>query len=155
MATSPSVYAAQTSGRFSSMPNETGMESPVGSPGSLRGNFASADAARVGGGLYTHLLESLCTLATDPAGMVAEMGNMVLRMAGVQLAPVGEVTGEAAQPVPAAECQLLMGCHLLFTFSLAVQPEVVLQDVFEISLISISGLFVWVHKHPQNENARM
>jgi hypothetical protein len=33
----------------------------------LGGVFASADAARVGGGLYQALVEALCTLATDPS----------------------------------------------------------------------------------------
>lgn len=29
--------------------------------------YASADAARVGGGLYQAVVEALCTLATDPS----------------------------------------------------------------------------------------
>ena len=34
------------------------------------GVFASADAARVGGGLYPAIVEALCTLATDPSHKV-------------------------------------------------------------------------------------
>ena len=63
------------------------------SPTSSKGNFASADAARVGGGLYTHVLEALCTLTTDPAPSVAKMGKAVLASAGVQLTPVTQTLG--------------------------------------------------------------
>lgn len=35
------------------------------------GVYASADAARVGGGLYLAVVEALCTLATDPAPRVS------------------------------------------------------------------------------------
>ena len=87
------MYAAETSGRYSSVPNES-LETPEGSPSSGRGSYATADAARVGGGLYAHLLESICTLATDPAPSVARMGNAVLRVAGVQLMPIGEGAGK-------------------------------------------------------------
>ena len=52
------------------------------------GGYASADAARVGGGLYKHLLQAACTLATDPAPKVARLGKAALRVADVELAPV-------------------------------------------------------------------
>jgi regulator-associated protein of mTOR len=48
--------------------------------------YASADAARVGGGVYGHLLDAAITLATDPAPSVAAKGNAALRVAGVELA---------------------------------------------------------------------
>jgi hypothetical protein len=48
--------------------------------------YASPDAARVGGGLYQHLLEAVITLATDPAPSVAAVGAAVLRVAGMELA---------------------------------------------------------------------
>ena len=57
------------------------------------GQFATADAARVGGGLYGHLLEALCTLATDPAPNVAKLGKTVLRLAGVEITHVHPFTG--------------------------------------------------------------
>lgn len=66
------------------------------SPSSVKsgkGNFASADAARVGGGLYGHVLEALCTLATDPAPIVSKMGKAVLLTAGVQLMHVTQSLG--------------------------------------------------------------
>ena len=63
------------------------------SPTSSKGNFASADAARVGGGLYSHVLEALCTLTTDPAPSVAKTGRAVLGSAGVQLMPVTQTIG--------------------------------------------------------------
>ena len=47
--------------------------------------YASADAARVGGGLYSHLLDAAITLATDPALVVAATGAQLLRIAGVEL----------------------------------------------------------------------
>ena len=47
--------------------------------------YASADAARVGGGLYSHLLDAAITLATDPASVVASTGAQLLRVAGVEL----------------------------------------------------------------------
>lgn len=47
--------------------------------------YASADAARVGGGLYKLLLQAACTLATDPAPRVASLGKAALRAADVEL----------------------------------------------------------------------
>ena len=101
MFASPGVYAAETSGRYSSLPQESSLESPIGSPGNGRGNFASADAARVGGGLYGHLLDALCTLATDPAPSVARMGKAVLLLAGVQITPVMGSPGDLLSCLPA------------------------------------------------------
>lgn len=60
------------------------------------GSYASADAARVGGGLYKHLLQAACTLATDPAPKVAKLGTAALRVADVELAPVSTSTGQLA-----------------------------------------------------------
>lgn len=57
------------------------------------GSYASADAARVGGGLYKHLLQAACTLATDPAPKVARLGKAALRVADVELAPVSVTAG--------------------------------------------------------------
>ncbi len=57
------------------------------------GSYASADAARVGGGLYKHLLQAACTLATDPAPKVARLGKAALRVADVELAPVSVAAG--------------------------------------------------------------
>ena len=67
------------------------------------GSYASADAARVGGGLYKHLLQAACTLATDPAPKVARIGKAALRVADVVLAPV---------PAPASK-SLLCSLHSL------------------------------------------
>ncbi|DBA97523.1 hypothetical protein WJX77_009223 [Trebouxia sp. C0004] len=58
------------------------------------GSYASADAARVGGGLYKHLLQAACTLATDPAPKVARLGKAALRVADVELAPVSIAAGQ-------------------------------------------------------------
>lgn len=57
-------------------------------PDEPHSSFASADAARVGGGMYTFVLEALCTLATDPTKIVQKMGQTALRAAGVELQPV-------------------------------------------------------------------
>jgi len=61
--------------------------------------YASADAARVGGGLYSHLLDAAITLATDPASVVASAGAHLLRVAGVELVetdlPPGEISENA------------------------------------------------------------
>ena len=103
MFASPGVYAAETSGRYSSLPQESSLESPIGSPGNGRGNFASADAARVGGGLYGHLLDAMCTLATDPAPSVARMGKAVLLLAGVQITPVMGSPGDLLSCLPALQ----------------------------------------------------
>ena len=54
------------------------------------GSYASADAARVGGGLYKHLLQAACTLATDPAPKVARIGKAALKVADVELAPASQ-----------------------------------------------------------------
>ena len=75
------------------------------------GSYASADAARVGGGLYKHLLQAACTLATDPAPKVARIGKAALRVADVELAPV---------PAPASESPACSPTHPLaqqFTIS--------------------------------------
>ncbi len=50
--------------------------------------FASADAARVGGGVYTMLLDAACTLATDPAPNVAAQGAAALAVSSVELVPL-------------------------------------------------------------------
>ncbi|EFN54506.1 hypothetical protein CHLNCDRAFT_135218 [Chlorella variabilis] len=63
--------------------------------GSLGGVYASADAARVGGGLYQALVEALCTLATDPSPKVAAAGLAALRAANVELVPVPAVAAAA------------------------------------------------------------
>ncbi|KAL3149110.1 hypothetical protein ABBQ32_001950 [Trebouxia sp. C0010 RCD-2024] len=60
------------------------------------GSYASADAARVGGGLYKHLLQAACTLATDPAPKVARIGKAALRVADVELVPVCAAVGQLA-----------------------------------------------------------
>ena len=57
--------------------------------------YASADAARVGGGLYSHLLDAAITLATDPASVVASTGAQLLRVAGVELIESELPPGEA------------------------------------------------------------
>ena len=71
---------------------------PADSAGSSKANFASADAARVGGGLYSHVLEALCTLATDPAPSVVKMAKAVLLTAGVQLTPIAKTIGDESLP---------------------------------------------------------
>lgn len=67
--------------------------------------YASADAARVGGGLYQSMLESVITLATDPAPTVAEVGVAVLRIAGVELA-------EATRPGTGILWSTLASCNM-------------------------------------------
>jgi len=57
------------------------------------GNYASRDAARVGEGLYGHVLDSLLTLAQDPAPNVAKLSNAVLNAANVQLTPISHGAG--------------------------------------------------------------
>ena len=52
--------------------------------------------ARVGGGVYGHLLDAAVTLATDPAPSVAAAGNAALRIAGVEL---GEASLSPGAPV--------------------------------------------------------
>ena len=46
--------------------------------------FASADAARVGGGLYVHLLEQLVELAQDPSPRVAGTAQKALTATGIE-----------------------------------------------------------------------
>ncbi|KAL4426136.1 hypothetical protein ABPG77_007418 [Micractinium sp. CCAP 211/92] len=75
--------------------------------GSLGGVYASADAARVGGGLYQAVVEALCALATDPspkASAVAAAGLAALRAANVELIPVpgGGAGAASAGPSRAA-----------------------------------------------------
>jgi regulator-associated protein of mTOR len=48
------------------------------------GLYASADAARVGGGLYTHVLEALLALAADPAPRVAASGRQAICALGAE-----------------------------------------------------------------------
>ncbi|GAB4817626.1 hypothetical protein N2152v2_004672 [Parachlorella kessleri] len=62
----------------------------------LGGVYASADAARVGGGLYLAVVEALCTLATDPSPRVAAAGQAALRSANVELVEVSPA-GSAKQ----------------------------------------------------------
>ncbi|KAL4421494.1 hypothetical protein ABPG75_010785 [Micractinium tetrahymenae] len=68
--------------------------------GSLGGVYASADAARVGGGLYQAVVEALCTLATDPSPKVATAGLAALRAANVELIPVAGTGAGAASAGP-------------------------------------------------------
>eukprot|EP00887_Chlorella_sp_A99_P005702 scaffold1.g5702.t1 len=69
----------------------------VGLEASIRlGAYASADAARVGGGLYLAVVEALCTLATDPSPRVAAAGRAALKAANVELVPVSAGCGGAA-----------------------------------------------------------
>lgn len=81
-------------------PSEAGSP-PSGGGGAGCGTvYASADAARVGGGLYQHLLHAVVTLATDPAPMVAAAGAAVLRVAGVELAEATWLPGAPLQTLP-------------------------------------------------------
>ena len=61
-------------------PSPQSLQSQLGN-----GGYASADAARAGGGLYQLLLQAACTLATDPAPKVATLGLAALRAADVEL----------------------------------------------------------------------
>lgn len=61
-------------------PSPQSLQSQLGN-----GGYASADAGRVGGGLYEMLLQAACTLATDPAPKVATLGLAALRAAHVEL----------------------------------------------------------------------
>lgn len=79
------------------------------------GVYASADAARVGGGLYQAVVEALCTLATDPSPSVAAAGLAALRAAGVELVPVaaaGPAGGRGTAPAP-SRVQSLSGSGAL------------------------------------------
>lgn len=96
----------------------------VGSGGSGGGGsgtvYASADAARVGGGLYQHLLHAAVTLATDPAPMVAAVGAAALHVAGVELAEASRPPGvhhNDVAPALSASCSTpyiltLMPCNI-------------------------------------------
>ena len=64
-------------------PSPQSLQSQLGN-----GGYASADAGRVGGGLYQLLLQAACTLATDPAPKVATLGLAALRAADVELTVV-------------------------------------------------------------------
>mmetsp|Transcript_10736 Transcript_10736/g.37275 ORF Transcript_10736/g.37275 Transcript_10736/m.37275 type:complete len:1349 (-) Transcript_10736:143-4189(-) len=48
-----------------------------------RGGFATADAARVGGGLYTHLLKVLIVMSADPAPQVSQTSHFILSEARI------------------------------------------------------------------------
>jgi hypothetical protein len=50
-----------------------------------------AECGGVNGCRYNQLLEAVCTLATDPAPLVARLGSAVLRVANVELAPISRV----------------------------------------------------------------
>jgi regulator-associated protein of mTOR len=66
-----------------SAPHATGGGSSLGLSASA-GLYASADAARVGGGLYTHVLEALLALAADPAPRVASAGRTAVGALGAE-----------------------------------------------------------------------
>ena len=53
------------------------------SPPGQSGGFASADAARVGGGLYAHLLERMVELAQDPSPRVSNAAQRALLATGL------------------------------------------------------------------------
>jgi hypothetical protein len=50
--------------------------------------FETADAARVGGGIYEFLLAAACHLATDPMPQVEMLGAAALAVLNVQLEPL-------------------------------------------------------------------
>ena len=60
-----------------------------GSPGNPPNGslYASADAARVGEGLYHQLVQAACLLAQDPFPRVSQLGKAALLVAGVELTP--------------------------------------------------------------------
>ena len=60
-----------------------------GSPGNPPNGslYASADAARVGEGLYHQLVQAACLLAQDPFPRVNQLGKAALLLAGVELTP--------------------------------------------------------------------
>lgn len=72
----PSFGAAQTA-------SPSGSAELAGSAGSSA--FATADAARVGGGLYGHVLEAMVMLATDPSPRVAKVGREALTASGIDI----------------------------------------------------------------------
>lgn len=61
----------------------------------LGGVYASADAARVGGGLYHAVVEALCTLAMDPAPQVWKAGRSALEAAHVEMVFIGQRSAAA------------------------------------------------------------
>ena len=65
------------------------------SSGGSGGLYASADAARIGGGLYMHVLEALVALATDPAPRVRRTGRQALTALGIErvLGPTASTSG--------------------------------------------------------------
>ena len=88
--TSPSV--GQLAGSEAGSPQST----QSASNGTI---YATADAARVGGGLYSHLLDAAITLATDPASVVAATGAQLLRVAGVELIETELPPGRGLDPL--------------------------------------------------------
>ena len=65
--------------------NDGREQGPGSPPHPHSGNtFASADAARVGGGLYVHLLEQLVELAQDPSPRVAGTAQKALTATGIE-----------------------------------------------------------------------
>ena len=62
------------------------------------GVYASADAARVGGGLYYAVVEALCTLATDPSPQVSRGGQRAMRAAQVELVTLTPQRPQTAAP---------------------------------------------------------
>jgi regulator-associated protein of mTOR len=61
----------------------------------LGGVYASADAARVGGGLYHAVVEALCTLAIDFAPQVLKAGRSALEAAHVEMVFIGQRSAAA------------------------------------------------------------
>jgi regulator-associated protein of mTOR len=63
--------------------------------GSSAGLYASADAARLGGGLYAHVLETLLAAARDPAPRVAAAARQALEALGAErlLGPTTSASG--------------------------------------------------------------
>jgi regulator-associated protein of mTOR len=61
----------------------------------LGGVYASADAARVGGGLYHAVVEALCTLAIDFAPQVWKAGRSALEAAHVEMVFIGQRSATA------------------------------------------------------------
>ena len=100
------------------------------------GGFASADAARVGGGLYSNLLEAACMMATDPSPRVAHAGRGALRTADLELVPVAtsaaSLNTQTTTLAPAREalrlsggmswCQVCAGHGALRTADLELVP---------------------------------
>ena len=89
-------------------PAPQSLQSQLGSAG-----YASADAARVGGGLYKLLLQAACTLATDPASRVATLGKAALRAADVELTMLPVAGPGTAYMCDAKVHALVMHCMRL------------------------------------------